>query len=175
MLKRKKKTAFTMIEMLCAIFLITIGAAGVFSLVSQTISFTNTSSSKLVALYLAQEGIEIVRNIRDSNWLEARTNPEILWDDGLPQGDWEADYRTTALTQSYIGRYLNIDTNGLYSYSSGTQTKFQRKITISDKANLDGDIEEIPDIMKVSVKVSWQERGRTYQVTVLENLYRWYY
>jgi hypothetical protein len=159
--------------MIAAIFIVTVGALGIFNLVNQTISLTSVSSSRLTAFYLTQEGIEIVRNIRDSNWLEGKEDPDILWDEGIPTGSWEADYRTQNLNQAYGGNYLNIS-DGLYSYSSGVQTKFKRKITISDKENLDEDEEGIPDVMKISVEVSWTERNISHQVTAQENIYRWH-
>lgn len=167
------KNGFTMMEIVAAIFIITVGALGIFSLVSQTVSFISDSFSRLTATYLAQEGIEIVRNIRDSNYLKMRLDPEALWDEGLPVGEWEADFTTQNLNQPYGGTYLNIDSNGFYSYSSGTPIKFKRKIRIFDKVNLDGDPEEIPDMMKISVEVSWEEKGRSHQVTAQENLYLW--
>jgi len=173
MIKKIKERGFTMIEMITAIFIVTVGILGIFGLINQTISQISTSSSRLTAFYLAQEGIEVVRNIRDSNWLEARENPNILWDEGIPAGSWEADYTTQNLSQPYAENYLNIS-NGFYSYSSGTQTRFKRKITIFDKTNLDGDPEGVFDLLKVLVEVSWEERGRTHQVTAQENLYRWH-
>ena len=54
-------------EAIVAIFVITTGIVGVLSLVTQTISSATFSKDKLIAAYLAQEGIEIVRNIRDTN------------------------------------------------------------------------------------------------------------
>ena len=150
---------FTLLEGLVAIFLITVGIGGAYVLTSQTISSAKISSQKLIAAYLVQEGIEIVRNIRDTNWLE-----ETSWNDGLSSGDWEADYQTQNLTQSYAGHYLNIDSNGFYSYSSGSPTIFERKINITPEGS---------DILKVTVQVEWQERGRTHQIKAQENLYNW--
>ena len=72
------KKAFTLIEVLIAIFLITVGIAGAFDLIQRTVAFSAISSSRLEAVYLAQEGIEIIRNTRDSNWLAE--NP---WDSGI--------------------------------------------------------------------------------------------
>jgi hypothetical protein len=48
--------------------------------VIQNITFSSQiNSSKLVATYLAQEGIEAVRNKRDSNWLANKDwNSELL-------------------------------------------------------------------------------------------------
>ena len=157
------KRGFTLLEVILAIFVIMVGIVGTLGIIQQGISYTQLSSSRLTADYLAQEGIEIVRNIRDTNWLEWRANQDILWSDGIPSGDWEADYKTQNLTQSYTGTYLNIDNSGFYSYFSGSPAKFKRKITIAKDTN----------ILKISVQVKWQERGRNNQVTVQENLYNW--
>ena len=94
--------SFTLIEVIVAIFLITVGTVGAFSLIQRTIAFTVISSSRLVAANLAQEGIEIVRNTRDTNWLS--DNP---WDEGLSSGDWQ-----------------DVEMNG-------QATNFQRRITIT--------------------------------------------
>jgi len=161
------KNGFTLIEVLIAIFLITTGVIGAFTLIQQVISSISVSSSKLTAAYLAQEGIEIVRNIRDTNWLEQREPPILEWDEGLDVGDWEADYETQNLTQPYTGDgdFLNIDANGFYSYSLGIPTKFKRKISI-EKPN--------PDILRVSAQIQWEERGRTHTIEVRENFYKWH-
>lgn len=174
MVKKNSEKGFTMIEVLASIYLITVGVMGVFALVQQIISFADISSSRLAAIYLAQEGIEIVRNIRDGNWLKGRA-AEVSWDEGLPAGiDYNADYRTQFLPDpNCTGGYLKLDGN-FYICSADSSVKFQRKITISDKIDLDGDPEGKPDKMKIFVEVIWQERGRTHKVRAQENLYRWH-
>lgn len=163
----KRKNGFTLVEVLTAIFVILVGVVGTMATIQQTLAYTSLSASRLVASYLAQEGIEIVRNFRDGNWLEQRTNPPLPWTNGLSSGDWEVDYNDTVLT-AYVGagRYLKID-GGFYNYESGTNTKFKRKITIvqdSDGGN---------PCLKVSVLVEWQQVGKTHQVTAQEYLYNW--
>lgn len=76
--------AFTLIEIIIAIFLITVGSGAAFVVVQKTITFTSVSSSRLQAAYLAQEAIENVRNIRDTNYLE-----DANWNEGVVSGDWE--------------------------------------------------------------------------------------
>lgn len=172
MTKKNNQKGFTMMEVLAAIFVITTGIMGVFSLVQRTISFTAISSSRLVAIYLAQEGIEIVKNIRDGNWLDQRTSTSTLWSDSLtclvPSCEWEGDYNSIlSLTQwSGEGRYLNIDGLGLYSYSSGTSTKFKRKITT--------DTEGQDSVLKVIVEVTWEERGRGHKASTQGRIYNWH-
>ncbi|KPJ71791.1 hypothetical protein AMJ50_00425 [Parcubacteria bacterium DG_74_3] len=179
MRKNNSHTGFTMMEVLAAIFVITTGILGVFSLVQQVISLTTISSSRLVATYLTQEGLEIVRNIRDTNWLQARS-ATTTWEDGLPLGDWEADYTTVTFSNTfyfencsdfghncdtYDGDFLKIN-GGFYNYSSGINTKYKRKITIARGSRI--------EILNISVEVSWEERGRTHKVTTTGELYNWH-
>jgi prepilin-type N-terminal cleavage/methylation domain-containing protein len=167
---KKDEKGFTMMEVLAAIFIITMGMMGVFSLVQQAISFITVSSSRLVATYLAQEGIEIARNIRDGNWLEARTT-ETAWDDGLSAGEYYSfDYRSQTIPDSsncYTREwhnYLEFD-GSFYSCSCDSNAKFQRKIKIVPVG---------ADILEITVEVSWQERGRIHQVKAREDLYQWH-
>ncbi|MDP1538648.1 MAG: prepilin-type N-terminal cleavage/methylation domain-containing protein [bacterium] len=164
--------SFTLVEVLIAMFLLTVGTVGAIHAIVRVIEATEVSSSQLIASYLAQEGIEIVRNIRDTNWLEARTasNP---WDEGLTNcsGGCIADYKHSygpnqldPTLPAYNNQFLNIDTDGFYSYSTGPPTIFQRKITITPDGS---------DILKVSVTVYWTERGKSYSVTAQEDLYYW--
>lgn len=125
-----KTKGFTLIEVIVAIFVLTIGVLGVFQVVQNITFFSQINSSKLVATYLAQEGIELVRNQRDSNWVAGRPWAE------------------------------NLST----STESGLLGKFQRTINITDLS---------PEKKRVSVEVSWQEKGKNYSVTSQTELYKW--
>ena len=167
-MKRGLKRSFTLIEALIAIFLVNVGVVGAFTLVSQIIAFTQITSSRLIALYLGQEGIEIVRNIRDSNFLKIhRGIAGINWDTGLTgcTAGCEADYNDPSLVSA--SRYLKIN-GGFFNYDSGQYTVFKRRIIVTS------DTDRGTAILRVSVEVSWQERGKTHQVAVQENLYKWW-
>ena len=117
-----KSKAFTLIESIVAIFLLTVGTVGGFSLLQKTIAFTSITSSQLVAAYLAQEGIEIIRNIRDTNYLEV-----MPWDDELSAAaDYRLDYQSTSFPDLICGEYLKYDGN-FYACSSDDSAKFQRR------------------------------------------------
>jgi len=158
------KKGFTLLEVILAIFVLTVAVSGAFALISQTFVLASLTQSRLIASYLAQEGIEIVKNTRDANWLMQRTDSDVLWNDGLNEGDWQIDYKGQSLDYG-SGNFLNIDSEGFYSYSPGRQTSFKRKISITniDEKNI-----------KVVVDVIWRERGRDYHVKVLEKLSNWY-
>ncbi|MDD3399754.1 MAG: prepilin-type N-terminal cleavage/methylation domain-containing protein [Candidatus Pacebacteria bacterium] len=160
--------SFTLIEIIVAIFLVTVGAGAALNVIQTTTSFTSVASDQLTASYLAQEGIEVIRNIRDGNWLEQRTNSAIFWDDGISIAeDYNLDYRSTSFPDISCSMgaegFLKFDGN-FYNCSAGQESKFKRKITIEKPQ---------PDEMTVSVEVSWSERGRPHQVTAQTNLYNW--
>jgi len=161
------KRGFTLLEVILAVFVLTIAVSGAFALISQAFVMASLSQSKLIASYLAQEGIEIVKNIRDTNWLTQRTDSDVLWYDGLDQGDWQIDYKGQRFDYGVYGNFLNDDSEGFYSYSAGRQTSFKRKISI---IKTEGDENNI----KVVVEVSWRERNHNYQVRALEKLSNWY-
>ncbi len=160
---QKNSAGFTLIELILAIFFITVGTVGAFSLLQRTLVLASISSDQLKAAYLAQEGVEIVRNIRDSNWLAQRTSPSIAWDANIDFDDKQADYQSRFLSTYNDANFLNIDSNGFYGHSLGTSTKFKRKITISKAGNL----------INILVAVSWEERGRTHQFAAQTELTNW--
>jgi hypothetical protein len=165
------ENSFTILEVLVAAFLVTVGLTATLVLISKTLGQTSVSFSQLTAAYLSKEGIEIVRNIRDTNWVEGGTN---RWNDELLNcsSGCIADYNhsycpdpTDPNLPAYNNQYLKVDASGFYSYNpGGTTTKFKRKITI----------EQIPnDNLKVTVRVEWGIKGKNYSFTAQENLYRW--
>jgi len=174
---------FTLLEVIVAIFLLSISVIGILSLINQTIVSSQITSSRLIASYLAQEGIEIVKNLRDTNFLKIHKGEIINWYDNIlccssPPCDWtqdytcEGDYNDSSLT-AFQDRQLKIDGN-FYQYSaSATETPFKRKIIIFDMEDLNSPPDGLPDKIKVQVEVSWQERVRTHQVTAQENIYQW--
>lgn len=169
-----KKNSFTLLEVILAITVLTLAAAGSFILISQTIGSVAQLQSRLIASYLIQEGLEITRNIRDSNWLKNQA-----FDQNLGAGDWEGDYLTftpcLAPCQYDELRFLGIDGNGFYgyNYSPGKETIFKRKISISDKVDLDTPPDGKFDKFKVSVQVLWKERDKIHSLTAQEYLYNW--
>ncbi len=65
-----KKQAFTLIETLMAVTVISIVFMAVVGLILMTIQGNRRNLHKLQATAYAQEGLEAVRYLRDSNWLQ---------------------------------------------------------------------------------------------------------
>jgi type II secretory pathway pseudopilin PulG len=163
---------FTLIEVIVAIFLIIVGMVGVLITIQNIFPSIRIVSSQFTAAYLAQEGIEIVRNIRDTNWLNP-SNPD--WNEGIFTcgGNFcncYADYDDLSLTYFTVGEPppLNISGN-FYNYQPGVPTPFVRKITVASTTDIGG----IP-IIDVEVSVSWRVGGKNYQASTTEYLYNWF-
>ena len=154
------KKGFTIIELLVVILIISIGITGSYALVGNIFASSSLMAQRLSAAYLAQEGIEIVRNIRDSNWVNGDS-----WDDGLPFGDFEVDYTALSLSDSdsYEGNKLKIN-NNIYNYTSGTDSIYDRKITIS----LNGD-----GSLNVTVIITWFSNNSNHSILIEGNIYDW--
>lgn len=155
---------FTLIEVLAAMFIMLMGTVGVFGLIARTVAFNSSVNSQLVASYLAQEGLEIVRNMRDANFLAIHKGAGGQWNNGLTScvAGCGADYNDVVLG-SFQETPLKLS-NGLYTYDAGTDTMFTRKITIDSATT---------DLLKVSVDVSWQDKGNTRRVLGATELYNW--
>lgn len=169
---QKTERGFTILEVLMAIFVLTLGVSASFALVQQSVASVNSLKSKLVAAYLVQEGMELIKNVRDTNLLTQREDPILAWDENLPPitcgSYFEIDYKNQILCYSGEGHYLNNESAGFYSYSAGDRTIFKRKITIDEKT--EGPLEG----MKVTVEVSWQDRGIPRSLKAIEYIYNWY-
>jgi prepilin-type N-terminal cleavage/methylation domain-containing protein len=154
---------FTIIELMVAAFVLTVGIAGAYVAISGPIHYTRDSMNKITAAYLAQEGVEIVRNIRDENWILKNT-----WDTGLAcSSGCEAEYNSLSLSSILPGGLRNLRKNDFYNYSAGANTIFKREINITKPNTSD-----CPSLTCLQVKaiVSWTGGS----ITVAENLYNWY-
>lgn len=162
-MKKKKdlyqKKGFTLPEVLTAVFLIIISSVGIFIFFPKIISSSEISSLELVGSYLAQEGIEIVRNIRDQNLIALED-----WDKGIEEGFWRVQYNKNYLL-NFSDDFLKLNNAGFYNYDDGQNTPFKREIIIEKKEN--------GRAILVTSKVSYIFRGKVYNFSCQEYLYKW--
>jgi hypothetical protein len=142
----------TLIETLVAIFILTAGLISAVSLGTYSFRSTDNASKQVVGTALAREGVEVVQNIRDTNWLtEAPSNCDYmgtgqschsLWLDGIggtiSEGDWGLDMNASNGSWGFVDPptyelYYDRDT-GLYNTylsSNAQKTIYSRKISIA--------------------------------------------
>lgn len=170
--KKKKERGFTMIELIITLAILSFGILGVYGAFTPLAYLSSNIFSRFTAVYLAQEGVEITRNIRDNNFILGTVWPGNL--SGCSMG-CQADYKTGSGGETienelklYDDSYLSLNGSGFYSYDSGgTLTKFKRKITvIGDGINLDR--------LKVSVVVFWDYQGQAFNFETSGYLYNWH-
>lgn len=195
-LGRKSGAGFTIIELIISIFVLSIAVVGIFAAFSVMVILTSDASDRLTAAYLAQEGMEVIRNMRDSNWLNMDTNPSsgTTWDEYFSTCEstsgCEVDYTTAGNTPNPYNAqdYLKVDANGFYSYQSCSSSvsscwsKYKRKITITPIKDVDGKSDHI---LMVKAQVFWDEKPNIldsnpgshpdkYSITTEGMLYDWY-
>jgi type II secretory pathway pseudopilin PulG len=171
MKEKKQKFGFSLIDVLMAVAVIAIGLIGVMSLLVQNIQAARVNKNFLVASMLAQEGIEIVRSLRDANWLK---NPSPVWYDDIYSGPG-VNYYAIDKDDSTFNTVANIDDantdlylkGGFYVHDSfgGTKTVFKRMITVDQTG---------ADALTIKALVQWKNNiGTTRHYEVVTYLYNW--
>lgn len=77
------KSAFTLVETIIAITVIGLTITAAAQLTQSSLKVGRSTMNKFISFHLAEEGIEIIRNMRDSNWLQ-----NSAWRKGLEDGTY---------------------------------------------------------------------------------------
>lgn len=149
-------SAFTLVEALIAMSILIIGIISSFILVTRALYNTSIIQDRLTASFLAQEGLELVREIRDSNYIKKINGGSNGWADGLQSGIYRISFengleKITDLSEATL--YFHDDT-GLFDYipEGGVLTSFNRQIQIDPIPGSDQEL-------RITVIVSWQTKG----------------
>ena len=76
---KNKKQGFSLVEALVAISIFTLAVVTIMVTLSRGISNTNYSKQKMTAEYLAAEGVEYIRNLRDTYVIYASGGAQAGW------------------------------------------------------------------------------------------------
>jgi hypothetical protein len=164
--KFQENKGFGLLGVIIAIFITSIGLVSILALASMSLKSSTSGKMRLIASGLAQEGIEIVRDIRRSNadWIDWEwygANGAIA---ASSSQSYRVQYDSTSLTTPYSGAYLKMDANGLYQYDSGPDTLFKREITLKKISYRE---------VKVVAEVKWQIKGKWHYLTIEDRLWNW--
>lgn len=169
-------TGFTLIETLVAITLLTIAVVTPMALTNRSLSASYYARDQITAFYLAQEGIELVRAVRDGNILEhvRGGTADTFAFPGISNVDGAVFTVDTHVPignsmQTCAGTCPPLQTDGVfYGYEGGWRdTIFTRTV----RTNF---VDATQDELKVSVEISWQSGAyQRRSFTISESLYRW--
>lgn len=179
-----RESGFTLLEAIVSIFIMLVGITGSMTLVFNAIVGLGLAKDRIIATNLAQEGLEVVHNIRDTNWLDSASPAWNDWD-----GDGLADICTPPCTRFILWDSLNLPSvpfdlkwnsfSGHYDNIGVSEKAFYRMINIVD--NPDGN-PLTPDVRVMST-VGWGGEGsciaggvpssRKNCLTLEEVLYDW--
>lgn len=178
---------FTLVETLVAVSIFTLSVLAMISVLGEGISDTGYARKKITAIYLAQEGIETIRNMRDtyvlyssggSGWPQFRNKlitggaqcdqPNGCYFDDQALNFTDPNQPITNIAVNPCGsncpQLLFNSVNGEYNYTTGSNSGFIREIHANTVSG---------DEMEISVTVFWTQESGTYSVTLSENLYNW--
>ncbi|MDP3794957.1 MAG: prepilin-type N-terminal cleavage/methylation domain-containing protein [bacterium] len=165
---RRTQKAFSLIETLVAVGILAGALVAAVGLLSLTLRTMRTAQSEFIAAHLAAEGIEVIRNIRDTNWLRG-----VAWQTGLDDGSYAVAYDTLPPLAVYDDTQpLERDGDGRYCYNCGTETPFRRRVAI-ELVPVDRDNPGILGI-RVTATVLWSDAAGPRSVVAQDILYNWY-
>lgn len=173
-MRMQQQRGQSLIESIIALTIIISGLGGAVTLMTYSLRSSEATLNRLIAQNLAAEGVEVVTNIRDSNYLAGD-----VFDAGLDGGSdttaiatfdegtntWFLDFATNDIAEPTATLYQQ---GGVYRQSTlaiaGTASPFQR-LLILDNSNTDE--------IAVTSTVQWSERGQTKQVQMERIIYNW--
>ncbi|MBU1178862.1 hypothetical protein KKB69_00775 [Patescibacteria group bacterium] len=162
---------FSFIGVMVATFIASIGMVALFSLSIMSLKGASVGEMRLIASGLAQEGIEIVRDVRAiniewSNWEWYSTSTPMVHPVGSSAA-YCVQYNSTALFScGEIPLKLN-KTTMLYQYDSGDNSPFYRKVILTRISN---------NQVKVAVEVKWKLIGSDtswHSLVAEDRLWKW--
>jgi prepilin-type N-terminal cleavage/methylation domain-containing protein len=167
--KIKLKAGFSLIEILAVLFIVSMTLLGVVSLIIQNIQVQSINKSNLIASSLAQEGIELIRHVRDNNWKNNQN-----FDEGLLDGErYIVDFNSgTAIAVTDVSQTRLFLNNGFYVHDVGSlgtlsETIFSRQVVIDRLNSYPGAPLQVRSI------VSWNDRSKPYNYELQALLFDW--
>ncbi|MDD5152735.1 MAG: type II secretion system protein [Candidatus Pacebacteria bacterium] len=169
-LQKNQSKGFTLLETLIAISILLVAVIGPMTLLGGALNKIYYARDEMIAVNLAQEGIESVRQIRDTNMLvrgSESPTPTTPWDRNLASGDYIVDIGNLISCPSCGagGDPVVFDSpRGLYRQgTSGLSTSFSRKVNISGSG----------DERTITATVTWNTGSTPGSIVISNSLLKW--
>lgn len=156
---------FSLLETTIAIAILVAAVIGPMALSSKSVRSASVARNTILASNLAQEGAELIKNIRLNNRLSGSNWTQGLGTCGSVNGCFidakDLDVRACSANCAF----LKFD-NGLnlYNYDSGQDSIFRRIITISNLT---------ADEIKVRSSVRWSDNFGNHDFTLSTSMFNW--
>lgn len=155
---KNRNKAFSLIETLVAVMIFSVAIMAVMAVLSSNIASINNMKKKTTAMYLAQEGVEYVRNLRDTYVISDSTSASNGWDQFIIN------------TSMCLDKGCNLyDLSGSNSSLTGIEINYLDGFDRIIKINKDAS----GNYYNISSIVSWSQIGSTKSVTLSETLFKW--
>jgi len=183
----------TLIEILIALVILILGSAGALRIISASIANNQISKERVIATNLAREGVELVRNVRDTNWLRFAGERRECWNtfdyncggSSISSGYYKIDFsigdRADLMSvsaginledglngQDASYRLYEDSSTGLISHDSTKDpTIYFREIRL-DYLDQNGSLSnnQSENSLRVNSRVTWVDRGEVYNVVL---------
>lgn len=156
----KCQKGFSLIEVAVSIAIITIGLISIITLFSANLRSEIQNKNRLIAVYLANESIEVIRQQRDNNWFGG-----VGWMTGIPTGDVvvvpqnvndiREGWDVVLVASSNEKVFLTASNLYLNNAIGETETEFERYLTINTGVGTAGCIAAGAECMEVVAHVSF--------------------
>ncbi len=136
-----KQSGFSIIETMLAAFVLTAGITAAVAVFGPSIKFSGLSRDRVIASALAQEGVELIKNVRDNNMLNGAFNADINTD-----GTYCMDYKDVKPSSCGSGQLYRDGIWYVHDVTSVT-TYFKRRIVVDNS----------PDKIAIRSYVVWHD------------------
>lgn len=150
---KKSRRAFTILETIIAITVIGLVITAATQLTQSSLKIGRSTMNQFIAFHLAEEGLEIVRNMRDSNWLQNTS-----WRNGLDDGIYAISENPGNTGQRWTLQRINA-TDDAEKIELNEREKFQRTISINAG--------------KITSRVTYEQIGGEKEVSLVIQLTDW--
>lgn len=172
-MRKNKHSGFTLIEVLIALTFIAVVITAVTALIVSTLRTSSRNIHMFQATALAQEGLEVIRFMRDSNQLQ-----NYAWDGGSPF--WGNDLSAeTSEKIIYLDQVAcNPPSTICWEFSSEeevielSEQEFTRTVILRPVSNLEDDT-LAEQILEVEVLIEWLERGNEESLSLSTYISNW--
>lgn len=169
-----KQKGFSLVESLVAIVILITAIAGVSSALRTAISSYTLSRDQIVAFYLAQEGFEFIRNMRDENalnnrnWLtgiSANVNDPCWFGNACIVDPINSTIPTRCSAPGFCPSLRQDATSLFYGHNGAwNETKFRREIILTQINSNE---------ISILVTVNWAQGSSNHEFRARENLLNW--